>query len=150
MESCLSLAHVHRFSAAGMQLLAALGMTAAYVHEQKSGFSTFELDLTRFGTAAVGDVVDVRTWVSHLGNSSLRIVHRMTAGEGREIATLVQSGVHLDMEARRSTAIPEELRSQDQNAPRPRRLACYFTVSTVTGNRAAISSTSIRWKTLKR
>ena len=104
-------AHVHRFSAAGMQTLAAVGMTAAYMQEQRRGFSTFELDLTLVGEANVGDIVDVRTSFSHLGNSSLRFAHGMTGPGGREIAFLVQSGVHLDMEARRSAPIPEELRA---------------------------------------
>ena len=104
-------AHVHRFSAAGMQTLAAVGMTAAYMHEQRRGYSTFELDLIRVGSASVGDIIDVATSVAHLGNSSLRFAHRMTGPKGREIAFLVQSGVHLDMDARRSTAIPDELRA---------------------------------------
>jgi acyl-CoA thioesterase FadM len=108
------LAHVHRFSAAAMQTLAAVGMTASYMHEQKRGFSTFELDLTRFGEAKAGDIIDVTTAVSHLGNSSLRFAHRMTGPKGREIAFLVQSGVHLDMDARRSTPIPDELRASIQ------------------------------------
>jgi acyl-CoA thioesterase FadM len=107
-------AHVHRFSAAGMQALAAVGMTAAYMHEQRRGFSTFELDLTLVGEATVGDIVDVRTSFSHLGNSSLRFAHAMTGPGGREIAFLVQSGVHLDMEARRSAPIPDELRASIQ------------------------------------
>ena len=104
-------ARVHRFSAAGMQILAAIGMTAAYMHEHRRGFSTFELDLTQVGEANVGDIVDVTTSVSHLGNSSLRFAHRMTGANGREIAFLVQSGVHLDMDARRSAPIPDELRA---------------------------------------
>ena len=103
-------AHVHRFSAAGMQMLAAVGMTADYMHEQRRGFSTFALDLTQVGEARVGEMIAVTTVISHLGNSSLRFVHRMTAGDGRDIASLVQSGVHLDMDARRSAAIPEALR----------------------------------------
>ena len=104
-------AHVHRFSAAGMQTLAAVGMTAAYMHEQRRGFSTFALDLLQVAGAKAGDIMDVTTSVSHLGNSSLRLAHRMTARDGREIAFLVQSGVHLDMDARRATAIPDELRA---------------------------------------
>ena len=102
--------HVHRFSAAGMQALAAIGMTATYMQQQRRGFSTFELDLTLIGEANVGDVIDVTTSLVHLGNSSLRFAHRMTGPKGREIGHLVQSGVHLDMDARRSTAIPDALR----------------------------------------
>jgi len=103
-------AHIHRFSAASMQTLAAVGMTGRYMQERRRGYSTFELDLTRFAGASVGDTIDVTTSVSHLGNSSLRLAHRMTGRNGHEIALLVQSGVHLDMEARRSTPIPDELR----------------------------------------
>src|SRR5262249_42673071 len=99
-------AHVHRFSGAALHALAAFGMTGAYMQEQKRGFSTFELDLTRIGEARMGEVIDVTTALSHLGKSSLRLIHRMTAPGGREIAVLVQSGVHLDMDARRSTPIP--------------------------------------------
>jgi acyl-CoA thioesterase FadM len=58
----------------------------------------------------VGDIIDVTTSVAHLGTSSLRLAHRMTGRNGAEIAFLMQSGVHLDMDARRSTAIPDELR----------------------------------------
>jgi len=86
-------------------------MTAAYMHEQRRGYSTFELDLTQVGSARVGDIVDVTTSIAHLGNSSLRFAHCMTGPNGREIAFLVQSGVHLDMDARRSTAIPDALRA---------------------------------------
>jgi acyl-CoA thioesterase FadM len=107
-------AHILRFSAASMQTQAAVGMTARYMHEQRRGFSTFELDLLRLGNARVGDIVDVTTYVAHLGNSSLRFVHRMTGRGGREIAFLVQSGVHLDMDARRSTAIPDALRASTE------------------------------------
>jgi acyl-CoA thioesterase FadM len=103
-------AHIHRFSAAGMQLLAAVGMTGAYMQERRRGFSTFELDLTRCGAARAGDVVDVRSLFAHLGTSSLRLAHRMTGPGGQEIARLVQSGVHLDTDARRSAPIPDALR----------------------------------------
>jgi acyl-CoA thioesterase FadM len=103
-------AHVHRFSAASMQTLAAVGMTSRYMEDRRRGYSTFELDLTQFAGAGVGDIIDVTTSVAHLGKSSLRLAHRMTGRNGAQIAFLMQSGVHLDMDARRSTAIPDELR----------------------------------------
>jgi len=103
-------AHIHRFSAASMQTLAAVGMTSHYMQEHQRGYSTFELDLSRLAGAGVGDIIEVVTSVAHLGTSSLRLAHRMTGRNGGEIAFLLQSGVHLDMDARRSTAIPDELR----------------------------------------
>jgi len=103
-------AHIHRFSAASMQTLAAVGMTSRYMQDCRRGYSTFELDFTQVAGAGVGDTIDVTTSVAHLGKSSLRLAHRMTGRNGVEIAFLMQSGVHLDTDARRSTAIPDELR----------------------------------------
>jgi acyl-CoA thioesterase FadM len=105
---------VLRFSGAALQALTAIGMSGAYMQEQRRGFSTFELDLTRMGEATTGEMVDVTTAVSHLGKSSIRLAHRMTGAQGREIAFLTQSGVHLDMDARRSTPFPDELRASAQ------------------------------------
>ncbi len=103
--------YVHRFSAAAMQTLAAIGMTGAYMQEQRRGFSTFELDLHLVSAAKVGDIADVTTVFTHLGNSSVRFLHTMICKQsGRQLASMGQSGVHLDLDARRSTALPSELR----------------------------------------
>lgn len=105
-------AHVHRFSAAAMQTLAAIGMTAAYMKDQRRGFSTFEIDLELASASRVGDIIDVSTVVTHLGKSSIRFLHTMRCKtSGRQLASMGQSGVHLDMDARRSTPMPEELRA---------------------------------------
>jgi len=104
--------YVHRFSAAAMQTLAAIGMTGAYMQEQRRGFSTFELDLHLVSAAKVGDIADVTTVFTHLGNSSVRFLHTMICKQsGRQLASMGQSGVHLDLDARRSTALPDELRA---------------------------------------
>jgi acyl-CoA thioesterase FadM len=43
----------------------------------------------------------------------VRMIHRVTdARSGRRVATLRQSGVHFDLEARRSTAVPDDLRKK--------------------------------------
>jgi acyl-CoA thioesterase FadM len=52
----------------------------------------------------------VRTSIAHLGNTSLSYVHRMHHADGREIASLLQVGVQLDLDARRPTAIPPAIR----------------------------------------
>ena len=103
-------AHIHRFSGAGMQFLSTVGMTGAYMHQNRRGFSTFALDLRLVAGAKAGDRIDVRTSVAHLGNTSLHYVHRMSGAGGREIASLVQAGVHLDLDARRPTAMPPAMR----------------------------------------
>lgn len=104
--------YVHRFSGAGMQFLTSIGMTGAYMHQNRRGFSTFLLDVElKGGGAKAGERIDVRTTVEHLGNTSLRYVHQMTAGNERPIGSMVQAGVQLDLDARRPTAFPEAIRA---------------------------------------
>jgi acyl-CoA thioesterase FadM len=103
-------AHVHRFSAAGQQFLSSIGMTGDYMHKNRRGFSTLALDLRLEAAAKTGDRIDVHTSVAHLGNTSLSYLHRMNRADGCEIASLLQVGVHLDLDARRPTAMPPAIR----------------------------------------
>jgi acyl-CoA thioesterase FadM len=106
-------AHVHRFSAAGLQFLSSIGMFGEYMHKNRRGFSTLAPDLRLKAAAKVGDRIDVRTSIAHLGNTSLSYLHRMSHPDGREIASLPQVGVHLDLDARRPTAMPPAIRGSD-------------------------------------
>jgi acyl-CoA thioesterase FadM len=105
--------YIHRFSAGGIQTFAAFGMTPAYMREQRRGMSTFEFQLEFLEELHAGDPVHVKTGLLHLGNSSIRILHRMFNGRtGKLVASLDQFGVHLDVDARRPTAIPDALRER--------------------------------------
>jgi acyl-CoA thioesterase FadM len=106
-------AYIHRFSASNGHLIAAFGMTPAYQRDQRRGFSTFEFQLAFTGGLRAGDPVLVRTGLLHVGSSSLRVFHRMTNPRtGELVATLDQLGVHLDMDARRPTPLPDELKAR--------------------------------------
>ncbi len=109
-----ALAHyIHRFSAANAQFTALFGLTPAYMREQCRGFSTFEFQLGIMGELRAGDSVAVKTGLLHLGNSSMRVLHKMVnARTGALVATLHQLGVHLDTEARRPTPLPDALRER--------------------------------------
>jgi len=114
-------AYIHRFSAANAQLLAAFGMTPAYSREHRRGFSTFEFRLRLPGALRAGDLALVRSGLLHLGNSSLRILHRLVnARTGEAVATLEQAGVHLDIEARRPAPLPPALRERAEAMRLPR------------------------------
>lgn len=109
-----SLTHyVHRFSASGGHLMAAFGMTPDYMRTEQRGLSTFEFQLNIAGPLRPGDLVRVQSALVHVGNSSLRLFHRMTNRHtGEVVAMLEQSGVHLDREARRSAPLPGALRAK--------------------------------------
>jgi acyl-CoA thioesterase FadM len=102
---------IHRFSAANGHVIAAFGLTPRYMREANRGFSTFEFQLGFEGPAQVGDPIAVRSALTHVGNSSMRIVHVMlNERSGERVATLEQSGVHLDLDARRPVPLPDGLR----------------------------------------
>ena len=105
-------AFVHRFTTGCMQALAAIGAAAAYLEAERKGFSTFELTLQVLGWPQLGSPVLVETGILHLGNSSIRFLHRMyDHADGREFARMGQFGVQLDLETRRPAALPEPLKT---------------------------------------
>jgi acyl-CoA thioesterase FadM len=108
-------AMVHRFTDACVQAGAAIGMTAAYMHSERRAYSTFELALHITNPPRLGAAFVVETGIVHLGNSSLRFLHRMCdPASGEELARLGQFGVQLDLDARRPAALPPELRERAQ------------------------------------
>ena len=105
--------YIHRFSAGSIQTFAAFGMTPAYMRQERRGMSTFEFQLEFRGELHAGDPVHVRTALLHIGNSSIRVFHRMFNGRsGSLVASLDQFGVHLDVDGRRPTPLPAELRER--------------------------------------
>jgi acyl-CoA thioester hydrolase len=104
--------YVHRFSASNPHILSRIGMTTAYMREAKQGFSTFETRLTLLGARPqAGDLLTIESGILRMGNSSIAMLHRMIdVRADRAVATFHQSGVQLDMVARRSKAWPDELR----------------------------------------
>ena len=108
-------AFVHRFTAGCVQALAAIGATAAYLEAERGGYSTFELALRVTGSPRLGNRVLVETGIAHLGNSSIRLVHRMyDPADGSEFARLGQFGVQLDLDSRRPAALPAAIRAAAQ------------------------------------
>jgi acyl-CoA thioesterase FadM len=104
---------VHRFSGASAQLSTAIGMDRASMQRQRRGFSTFEQNLHLSGALRLDAPYLVETGIGHVGNSSLRMIHRMTDPRtGTEVARLSQYGVNLDLDARRPARWPDEIRER--------------------------------------
>jgi acyl-CoA thioesterase FadM len=105
-------AFVHRFTTGVIQALAAIGASASYMEAERRGYSTFELSLRVMGSPRLGSQISVDTGIVHLGNSSIRFVHRMCdPASGTEFARLGQFGVQLDLDARRPVALTQDLRA---------------------------------------
>ena len=105
--------YIHRFSAANGHAIAGFGMTPGYQHDERRGFSTFEFQLEVTGALRPGDSINVRSALLHVGSSSMRLLHVMTnERSGERVAALEQFAVHLDMDARRPTPLPDALRAR--------------------------------------
>jgi acyl-CoA thioesterase FadM len=105
-------AFIHRFTDGLIQIVAAIGMTSDYLKTERRGYSTFELDLRVAGTPRLGDRYLIETGIAHLGNSSLRLLHRMTdPRSGHEFARLSQFGVQLDLDVRRPAPLTPAMRA---------------------------------------
>ena len=103
---------VHRFSNSSGQLGAAIGMNASFMHQERRGFSTFELILHLTAPLRLDEPYRVMTGIGHFGSSSMRMIHRMIhARTGAEIARMSQYGVNLDLDARRPARWPEAIRT---------------------------------------
>jgi acyl-CoA thioesterase FadM len=106
-------AAVHRFSAANGHILAGFGITPRYMRERNRGFSTFEFQLGFESGVRVDDPLLVRSALTHVGNSSMRFLHVMSNERtGERVSTLEQAGVHFDLDARRPTPLPDDLRAR--------------------------------------
>ena len=104
---------VHRLTDACLQSGSAIGMDGAFLEANRRGFSTFELALRISGALALDQPYLVESGIAHLGNSSLRLIHRMCdPRSGAEVAYLGQYGVNLDLEARRPARWPDEIRTR--------------------------------------
>jgi len=107
--------YVSRFSSAGAQLFAAMGITPGWQRAHRRGFSTFDYQLRFLRELNAGDLVMMKSALLHLGNSSLRILHRLYDVRSGEVsAELDQSGVLLDLDARRPARIADEVRTRAQ------------------------------------
>jgi acyl-CoA thioester hydrolase len=106
-------AYIHRYTASNSQVLGAFGLTPEYCRREHRGFSTFDFRLRFLGTLRAGDLVRVRSGLLHVGNSSIRILHRLTnARTGVLVSTLEQGGVNLDLDARRPSPLPPQMRER--------------------------------------
>jgi len=105
--------YIHRFSAANGHATAVFGITPGYMRDERRGFSTFEFQLELDGALGPGDPIRVRSALVHVGKSSMRLFHVMTNERtGQRVAVLEQLGVHLDMDARRPTPLPDAIRDR--------------------------------------
>jgi acyl-CoA thioester hydrolase len=99
--------YVGKFDEATWHLFTALGLTPRYLRAEHRGMVAVEQHITYLQELHAGDVVSVRSRILEVKEKSVRFVHEMTNEEtGEVVARTTLKGVHLDTDARRSTALP--------------------------------------------
>ena len=107
--------YVGKFDEATWNLGAMMGMTAQYLRESKRGMAAVDQRICYRREALVGDVIVVRSAMLEVKPKSVRFVHEMFRGDGGDhLATMVVTGVHIDIVARRATQFDPQIFAASQ------------------------------------
>ena len=102
--------YVGKFDEATWNLFAAIGVTAAYLKENKRGMAAVQQDITYKRELLAGDTVAVRSTLLEVRENSAKFVHEMRHAVSGEVAAIcVLTGVSIDAQTRKSTPFPAEI-----------------------------------------
>jgi acyl-CoA thioester hydrolase len=102
--------YVGKFDEATWNLFAAIGVTTAYLRENKRGMAAVQQDITYKRELLAGDTVSVRSILLEVRAKSAKFVHEMRHGATGEIAAIcVLTGVSIDTGTRKSCPFAAEV-----------------------------------------
>ena len=102
--------YVGKFDEATWNLFAAMGMTAAFLREQRRGMSAVKQDITYRRELHAGETVSIQSALVELRDKVARFVHEMRNADTGEFAALCElTGVHIDTTTRKSCPFPDAI-----------------------------------------
>jgi acyl-CoA thioester hydrolase len=102
--------YVGKFDEATWNLFAMLGVTTAYLRQNRRGMAAVQQNISYRKEMVAGDTVAVRSAFLEVREKAARFVHEMRNGVTGEITAIcVLTGVHIDAEARKSCPFPAEI-----------------------------------------
>ncbi|HEY6967138.1 MAG TPA: thioesterase family protein [Burkholderiales bacterium] len=102
--------YVGKFDEATWNLFSGLGLTPAFLRDNARAMAAVQQNITYQRELLAGDVVAVRSGLLEIRDKVLKLVHEMRNAQTGEIsAVCVITAVHMDGEARKSTAFPADL-----------------------------------------
>ena len=111
--------YVGKFDEATWNLFATLGVTAAFLKENRRGMAAVQQELRYRRELYAGETVTVRSAFLEVRDKVARFVHEMRHGVTDELAaTCVLTGVHIDTETRKSCAFPPEILARGRSLVR--------------------------------
>lgn len=105
---------INQLSAANIQCQTGFGMSPSYMRAERRGYSTAEYQLALYKVPpGAGAVLDSRSAVVHVGRTSLWFMHELyDRRDDTLFARLAQLGVHLDLDARKPSPLPDAIRTR--------------------------------------
>ena len=103
--------YVGKFDEANWNLFARIGLTPTYLREANRGMAAVQQNISYKRELLAGDIVEIRSVLLEIGDKSIRFLHEMRNAETGEIAAICEiTGVHMDRQARKSTAFTDAIR----------------------------------------
>ena len=107
--------YVGKFDEATWNLFAGVGITTAFLKENRRGMAAVEQRISYRREALVGDIVVIRSAVLEVRPKSVRFVHEMFRGDdGDHLSTMIVVGVHIDIVARKSIQFEPQIVARTQ------------------------------------
>jgi acyl-CoA thioester hydrolase len=115
--------YVGKFDEATWTMFELIGVTGAYMREQKRGMAAVQQNITYSRELMAGDTLTVRTRLLEIRERVIRFEHVMHIGGTDEIAARCEiTGVHLDRVTRKATPFPADILARGRRlvaAPAP-------------------------------
>jgi acyl-CoA thioester hydrolase len=111
--------YVGKFDEATWNLFAAMGVTAAFLRENRRGMAAVQQNITYRRELVAGDTVLVRSAFLEVREKLARFVHEMRHGETGELAAYCMlTGVYIDTDARKSCPFPSDILARGKSLVR--------------------------------
>ena len=105
--------YMAKFDSATGHLFGAIGMTPTWLKVTARGMAAAEQKITYLAELFPGDLIVVRTAITEVSKRSLHFRHSMiNSATGEEVATTDLVAVHIDLDSRASTKMPEPIRQR--------------------------------------
>jgi len=102
--------YVGKFDEATWNLFAEIGVTMAYLRENRRGMAAVQQDITYKRELLAGDTVAVRSALLEVREKSAKFVHEMRHAVSGEVASIcVLTGVSIDTQTRKSCSFAPEI-----------------------------------------
>ena len=105
--------YVGKFDEATWHLMAAIGITPAYIRETRNGMAGVQQNITYKRELYAGDLIEIRSRLVGIAQRKVVFVHEMRNVERDELCAVCElTAVHISRETRRAVPFPAHVRSR--------------------------------------